>query len=71
MVSLQSYTMCPQLGKPIVSYCEYAVLVSMLEPDSEYYNVGIVDMSYRYPKMYVIRPQFFIPLPGSMNTYGI
>ena len=42
--------------------CEYAVLVSMLEADSEYYNDGIVDMSYRYPKMYVIRPQFFIPL---------
>lgn len=42
--------------------CEYAVLVSMLEADSEYYNAGIVDMSYRYPKMYVIRPQFFIPI---------
>lgn len=42
--------------------CEYAVLVSLLESDSEYYNTGIVDMSYRYPKMYVIRPQFFIPL---------
>lgn len=42
--------------------CEYAVLVSMLEPDSELYNGGIVDVSYRYPKMYVIRPQFFIPL---------
>jgi len=42
--------------------CEYAVLVSLLESDSEYYNAGIVDMSYRYPKMYVIRPQFFIPL---------
>jgi hypothetical protein len=39
--------------------CEYAVLVSMLEPDSELYNGGIVDVSYRYPKMYVIRPQFF------------
>ena len=42
-------------------HCEYAVLVSLLEPDSEYYNAGIVDVSYRYPKMYVIRPQCFIP----------
>jgi len=42
--------------------CEYAVLVSMLEPDSELYNTGIVDVSHRYPKMYVIRPQFFIPI---------
>ncbi|MBR1950843.1 MAG: DUF2130 domain-containing protein [Bacteroidales bacterium] len=42
--------------------CEYAVLVSLLEPDSEYYNGGIVDVSYRYPKMYVVRPQFFMPL---------
>lgn len=42
--------------------CEYAVLVSLLEADSDYYNMGIVDVSYRYPKMYVIRPQFFIPL---------
>ncbi len=42
--------------------CEYAVLVSMLESDSEYYNTGIVDVSYRYPRMYVIRPQFFIPV---------
>lgn len=42
--------------------CEYAVLVSLLEPDNELYNGGIVDVSYRYPKMYVIRPQFFIPL---------
>ena len=42
--------------------CEFAVLVSLLEPESELYNGGIVDMSYRYPKMYVIRPQFFIPL---------
>ena len=42
--------------------CEYAVLVSLLEPDSELYNTGIVDVSYRYPKMYVIRPQFFLPL---------
>ena len=42
--------------------CEYAVLVSLLEIDNEYYNNGIVDMSHRYEKMYVIRPQFFIPL---------
>lgn len=42
--------------------CEFAVLVSLLEPDSELYNGGIVDVSYRYEKMYVIRPQFFIPL---------
>ena len=42
--------------------CEFAVLVSLLEPDNELYNGGIVDVSYRYPKMYVIRPQFFIPL---------
>lgn len=42
--------------------CEYAVLVSLLEADSELYNAGIVDVSYRYPKMYVIRPQFFIPM---------
>ena len=42
--------------------CEYAVLVSLLEPDSELYNTGIVDKSHRYPKMYVIRPQFFIPM---------
>lgn len=42
--------------------CEYAVLVSLLEPDSDLYNTGIVDVSYRYPKMYVVRPQFFIPM---------
>ncbi len=42
--------------------CEYAVLVSLLEADDEYYNTGIVDVSYRYEKMYVIRPQFFIPI---------
>lgn len=42
--------------------CEYAVLVSLLESDSEYYNQGIVDVSYRYDKMYVIRPQFLVPL---------
>ncbi|MBO5488905.1 MAG: DUF2130 domain-containing protein, partial [Eubacterium sp.] len=42
--------------------CEYAVLVSMLETENEYYNTGIVDVSHLYPKMYVIRPQFFIPI---------
>ena len=42
--------------------CEYAVLVSMLEPESELYNVGIVDVSHKYPKMYVVRPQFFIQI---------
>ena len=42
--------------------CEYAVLVSLLEPDSELYNSGIVDVFHRYPKMYIIRPQFFIPI---------
>jgi len=42
--------------------CEYAVLVSLLESDSELYNTGIVDVSHRYPKMYVVRPQFFIPI---------
>ncbi|MBP9813515.1 DUF2130 domain-containing protein [Candidatus Saccharibacteria bacterium] len=42
--------------------CEYAVLVSLLEADSELYNTGIVDVSHKYPKMYVIRPQFFIPI---------
>ena len=43
-------------------HCEYAVLVTMLEADNEYYNTGIVDVSYRYPKMYVVRPQFFLSL---------
>jgi hypothetical protein len=42
--------------------CEYAVMVTLLEPDSELYNTGIVDVSYKYPKMYVVRPQFFIPI---------
>ena len=46
----------------ITKGCEYAVLVSMLEPESELYNNGIVDVSYRYPKMYVVRPQFFMPI---------
>lgn len=42
--------------------CEYAILVSLLEAENEFYNTGIVDVSYRYPKMYVIRPQFFIQI---------
>jgi len=42
--------------------CEYAVLVSLLEADNEWYNTGIVDMSHKYPKMYVVRPQFFVPM---------
>ena len=42
--------------------CEYAVLVSLLEPESELYNTGIIDVSHRHPKMYVVRPQFFIPI---------
>jgi hypothetical protein len=55
--------------------CEYAVLVSLLEPDSELYNTGIVDVSYKYPKMYAVRPQFFIPMitllrNASQNTLG-
>ena len=53
--------------------CEYAVLVTMLEAESEYYNTGIVDVSHKYPKMYVVRPQFFIPIitllrNASMNS---
>jgi hypothetical protein len=42
--------------------CEYAVLVSLLEPDSELYNTGIIDVFHRYPKMYIVRPQFFLPI---------
>lgn len=42
--------------------CEYAILVSMLESDNELYNKGIVNMSHRYDKMYVVRPQFFVPI---------
>jgi hypothetical protein len=42
--------------------CEYAVLVTLLEPESELYNAGIVDVFHRYPKMYVVRPQFFLPI---------
>ena len=48
--------------------CEYAVLVSMLEPDSDLYNAGIVDVSYRYPNMYVVRPQFFLPLIALLDA---
>ncbi len=50
--------------------CEYAVLVSTLEPESDYYNQGIVDMSWKYDKMFVIRPQFFIPLIGLLRGAG-
>lgn len=50
--------------------CEYAVLVSTLEPESEFYNTGIVDVSYLYPKMYVIRPQFFLPLISLLRNAG-
>lgn len=53
----------PKLHKDrTIKECEYAVLVSTLESDSELYNTGIVDVSYRYPKMFVVRPQFFMPL---------
>ena len=53
--------------------CEYAVLVTLLEAESDYYNTGIVDVSHRFPKMYVVRPQFFIPIitllhNASMNS---
>ena len=48
--------------------CEYAVLVTMLEAESDFYNQGIVDLSYRYPKMYVIRPQFFLPLISLLSN---
>jgi len=51
--------------------CEFAVLVSLLESDSEYFNNGIVDVSYRYPKMYVIRPQFFIPLISLLRNAAL
>ncbi len=51
--------------------CEYAVLVTLLEPDNELYNSGIVDVSYRYPKMYVIRPQFFIPLISILRNAAL
>ena len=56
-------------------HCEYAVLVSLLEPENELYNSGIVDVSYKYPKMYVIRPQFFISMitvlrNAALNSVG-
>lgn len=51
--------------------CEYAVLVSLLEPDSELYNSGIVDVFHRYPKMYVIRPQFFLPMITLLRNAAI
>jgi len=51
--------------------CEYAVLVSLLEQDSDLYNSGIVDVSHRYPKMYVIRPQFFIPIISLLRNASL
>ena len=51
--------------------CEYAVLVSLLEPESELYNEGIVDVSHRYPKMYVVRPQFFIPIISLLRNAAL
>ncbi len=56
--------------------CEYAVLVSLIEPESELYNTGIVDMFHRYPKMYVVRPQFFLPIitllrNAAMNSLSV
>jgi hypothetical protein len=51
--------------------CEYAILVSLLEADNEWYNTGIVDMSHKYPKMYVVRPQFFIPIITLLRNAAI
>ena len=51
--------------------CEYAVLVSLLEADNEFYNTGIVDVSHKYDKMYVIRPQFFIPIISLLRNAGM
>ena len=51
--------------------CEYAILVSLLETDNEFYNTGIVDVSYKYDKMYVIRPQFFIPIITLLRNAGM
>ena len=51
--------------------CEYAILVSLLEPDNELYNEGIVDVSHRYPKMYVVRPQFFIPIISLLRNAAL
>ena len=52
-------------------HCEYAVLVSCLEQDSELYNTGIVDVSYKFPKMYVVRPQFFIPILSLLRNEAL
>ncbi len=51
--------------------CEYAVLVSLLEADNAFYNTGIADVSHKYPKMYVIRPQFFIPIITLLRNAGL
>lgn len=51
--------------------CEYAILISLLEPENELYNTGIVDVFYRYPKMYVIRPQFFLPMITLLRNAAI
>ena len=51
--------------------CEYAILVSLLEAESELYNTGIVDVSHRYPKMYVIRPQFFLPIIALLRNAAL
>lgn len=55
----------------IAKKCEYAVLVSLLETDNEFYNTGIVDVSYKYEKMFVIRPQFFIPMITLLRNAGM
>jgi hypothetical protein len=51
--------------------CEYAVLVSMLEADNDFYNAGIVDISYKYPKMYVVRPQCFLTIIGLLRNNAL
>ena len=51
--------------------CEYAVLVSMLESESDLYNGGIVDVSYRYPKMFIVRPQFFLPIISLLRNAAL
>lgn len=55
----------------ITKNCEYAVLVSLLESESEFYNAGIVDVSYHYPKMYVVRPQFFLPIISFLRNAAL
>ncbi len=50
---------------------KYAILVSLLEPDSELYNAGIVDVSYAYPKMHVVRPQFFVPIIALLQNAAL